>query len=155
MLLRTLQRSIKSRKFKAATLVELIVSVAILSVLASLLLLNGNLISRYREKTEIKNLVTSINLIRNTAITSRSKSNIEFDFKKNTYSYMNRELVVVELKELKFSEVGSNVFKFSFTKNGAPTNDGSGTIVLEGADLKYTISVTPVIGKVNLKEVNK
>lgn len=144
----------KNKKLKGVTLLELIVTIGIISILSSLLIVNSSLIDNSIEKKELKQLERTINNTRNYSIVSRQSQNIEFDFENNSYT-STADGNICKLKVLTLNKEGSNLDSFKFTKTGSPSYKGAGTIKIIGKNKTYNISVTPVTGKVNLKDAHE
>lgn len=146
---------IKNQKTKGVTILELIITIGILSMLLLLVMINTNLISNRLAETELKIIERSINTTRNMSISSRTRHKIEFQSESVYYTSYNNE--TNELKELKinFTHPLSNKNSFTFTEKGSTAYDGSGTIILEGKNESYSISVTPAVGKVNVRKLDQ
>ncbi len=149
------QRSKRNNKLSGATLIELILTIGIMMILMGMILLNSNLYTSYVEKSELKNLVSHINLTRNLAISRKVVSSIKFDFENNKYFVSENPDSEFELKKIKLISSNLELNSFIFTKNGSPTDKGSGTLLIKGDKITYEIAVEPIIGKVNLREVKK
>lgn len=149
--LKTLFSYQKNKKLKGVTLIELVVIVGIISILSFLLLFNSSLIEDSIEKKELKQLERAINNTRNYSIVSRKSQSIDFDFESNSY-ISTTDGNSCKLKNLTLNKKESNLNSFKFTKNGSPSYEGAGTIRIDGKNKNYKISVTPVTGKVNLKD---
>lgn len=144
----------KARKIKGLTLVELIITIAIVSILTSLVLLNSRSFNNYLEKQELKSIVISINQTKNYALSTRQRQNIIFTNKIFKSSVNNEE---IELKKLELVEAESNTKEFIFTENARPTMDDNlnptaGTLVFKGKDKSYKIILRPVTGKIRIEE---
>lgn len=144
----------KARKIKGLTLVELIITIAIVSILTSLVLLNSRSFNNYLEKQELKSIVISINQTKNYALSTRQRQNIIFTNKIFKSSVNNEE---IELKKLELVEAESNTKEFIFTENARPAMDDSlnptaGTLVFKGKDKSYKIILRPVTGKIRIEE---
>lgn len=152
--LKIFQFSQKNRKIKGVTLIEMVVTICIISILCYLLIIKSSFLDQKLEDKELKELEISINNTRNYAIVTRKSQNISFDFLNNSYttSFDNQ---IYNLKKLELKEPLSNRQSFTFTKNGSPSYSGAGKISLKGIKSNFTISVTPVTGKVNMRESNE
>ena len=150
-LLRILQRLIKNKKVRGITLVELIITIGIISLISYLLIVKSFVISNRLEEIELKQIVNSINNTRNHSIITRKPQSITFNFINNNYTN-SLDQEIIKLKKLELNRRKSNIETFTFTKNGSPAFKGSGTIFLSGEIEEYVIAVTPVTGKVNARK---
>jgi type II secretory pathway pseudopilin PulG len=153
-LLRISQLLNKNKKIGGVTLIELVITIGIISLLSYLIIVKSFFISNKLEKIELKQIESSINSTRNYSIVTRKPQSITFNFVNNNY-INSLEQEAIKLKKLKLNKDKSNIETFSFTKNGSPTYKGAGTIFLIGEKKEYSIAVTPVTGKVNARELNE
>lgn len=152
---------IEIKKLKGVTLIELVLTIAIISILINLLIIKSSTFDYKKEKAELKLIITSIKNTKNAAISSRTRQSIEFDFVDSTFvSTMENKQVLLKFLKIKSSHPKTNTNKFIFTENGAPGmningTNSSGTIIFEGKKNLYRISVEPVTGKVNMEIMNE
>lgn len=145
----------KTRKVKGLTIIELIITIAILAILTSLVLLNSRSFNNYLERQELKAIVISINQTKNYALSTRERQSISFSQKNYKSSINNEE---VELKKLELDEGESNTKEFIFTENARPAMDDdlkptAGTLAFKGKDKSYKIILRPVTGKIRIEEI--
>ncbi|MDO5724667.1 MAG: prepilin-type N-terminal cleavage/methylation domain-containing protein [Tissierellia bacterium] len=138
---------------RAFTIIEIVLVIALVSILTKIYFINNDFINEYRVKESLNKIITDIEYVRNQAINSAKTMEISFNFDDNSYSYNEKETMIdIEIvKPLKLDYSNSNRTKFVFTKNGIPAKDGAGTIALIYKHNLYRISVVPVTGMVNLK----
>lgn len=144
----------KTRRLKGLTIVELIITIAILAILTSLILLNTRSFNNYLEKKELKSIVIIINQTKNYALSTRERQSISFSNKSYKSSVNNEE---VELEKLEFLPEESNTSEFIFTENARPAmndslNPTAGTMTFKGKDKSYKVILRPVTGKIRIEE---
>ncbi len=76
----------RNRKMKGVTLIEMVVTICIISILCYLLIIKSSFLDQKLEAKELKELEISINNTRNYAIVTRKSQNISFDFLNNSYT---------------------------------------------------------------------
>lgn len=141
-------------KRKGLTLIELLLTVSIISILLVITMPKLKVVERIKVKNDIKNIYTNINKCRNLAISTSRETTIDFQSKgQYTYSFKGKNVVVKYSPLINISDY-SNKKKFKFTKRGVAGFDGSGTIIFTTDICNYKITVEPVTGKVNLYEEN-
>lgn len=136
---------------KAYSLIELILVISIILVLVTIGSLSFNIKGTYRAKNDLHKLKKDIEATRNIAIVKKEESN--FKILDNSYEIICGDFYKRKdfSKDLEFTNRG-NIKNISFTKNGATTFSGSGTVVFKIKNKYYYITVEPVTGKVNLKD---
>lgn len=139
-------------KRKGLTLIELLLTVSIISILLLITIPKLKVVERIKVKNDIKNIYTNINKCRNLAISSSKEATIDFQSKgQYTYSIKGKNIVVKYSPFINISDY-SNKKIFKFTKRGVPGIEGAGTIIFTTDRCNYKITVEPVTGKVNLYE---
>lgn len=137
-------------KIRAYTLIELILVIAISTILLSISFYGIKNLTFFKEKSEIEIITRDINYTKTISIRLKKKSSLVFN--DDGYKiYVGNE----EKSNYNF-EVLSIVTKpymdrFEFTKRGATSEKGSGTLVLKGKKKLYEITVAPVTGNINMK----
>lgn len=142
-----------SKKIRGLSLIELIITIGIISILLTMILVNTNIINDRVEKSELKLLEKNINTTRNLSISSRKRYSIEFLTDNSYMTSYDNEIVNFKKLSFNFTHPSSNRKSFSFTEKGSPAYEGSGTIVIEGENNLYSISVTPAVGRVNIRNL--
>lgn len=137
---------------KGFTLIELVIILAIVSILFSITSLSFKNSNYYSAKKELQMIKKDLEFTRNLSMARAKES--EFLIDENQY-----EITCGDFKEKKeFSKYlvltsKGNTKSFQFSKRGTPKFAGSGTIMFMIKDKDYKITVEPVTGKVNLYEI--
>ena len=133
------------------TLIELILVLSIVTILVSTAFYSIKNLSIIREKHEVERVVDDIKSTRTLAM--KMKDNASLEFSSIGYKqYLGQEFQFeYDLEVLSIVSYPYQNKSFSFTKRGAPSYEGSGTLVLSGSKKIYTITVAPVTGNVSLK----
>lgn len=144
----------KNKKIKGFTLIELVIVIAIISILSVFALLNSKNFNTYLEKQELKSIIININQTKNFALSSRERQSVAFNDNTYTSSIKNEEF---EFKKLEFLQGESNTNEIIFTENGRPAmsdsnNPTAGTIAFKGKEKIYLIKLRPVTGKIRVEE---
>ena len=135
------------------TLIELIVVLALISIVFSIAVPSLGFIREFKEEHQIRQLKNDILFARNQAIVKGKTYTVQFDFIRNGYVILvsgetQKRVILEEGLELIKS---MDVIEFSFSRTGVPRK--SGTIKLKNSKNKiYEVVVTPVVGKVNIKK---
>lgn len=145
----------KVTKVKGISLVELILSICILSIVVSVVLLNTNFVDKRLEKKDIETLERSIVSTRNLSLMNKKENYLEFIDEKTYILSFNNERVTFDKITIDKKHSKHNLNKISFNKHGRPTDTGAGTIVLKSEDNYYEMTVTPVTGKVNVRSIDE
>lgn len=136
------------KKTKGFTLIELILTIAILGLLVGVGALRYDFLTNYQEKIEIESVLRTINEARNASITSGYVHTVTFAKDENMVQ-VNREGEVVERLNLKKLQI-KKLESFRFSTTGAPSK--AGTYYIHGNKKEYIITIEIATGKVNLIE---
>ena len=143
---------------KGYTLIELLIVIALFSIVFAIALPNMSLFKAMREKQEINEFRKDLLFARNSAIVENRSYSVYFYIDRNTYSIKESERdIAIKTKTfsngLKLNEddiVGS----FTFTPSGATGN--SGTVYIDTIrNSRYKITLTPATGRIEVKLENK
>lgn len=140
-------------KNKGYTLIELIVVLALFSILFSIAIPNLNFVSRTQELQELKEFKRDVLFARNQAIVKGKIHYFKLDYTKNSYFIMSDG---IEIKRCYFDNGVSlinnpAVIEIVFTSSGVPKLGN--TIKLKTSDnQRYKLVVNPVTGKISLSE---
>lgn len=146
------------KKFRGFTLIELVISIAIIMILFSIASLNFNVRDKIEAKQQIKTLALDIKFLKNYAQVNNCRTSINIG--DHGYSLNCGE----KSKSVKFNKLlklkSTNVRIINFTSMGKPSylskNNSAGTIIYSINDKKtIRITVQPVTGKVNYYEDKK
>lgn len=135
-------------RLKGITIIELLLTIALISLTGYLIIVKSSSISSKLEIKELNGLIKTINNVKTQSIISRESQSVILNFDDNSYSCNGTEQVY-QLKYLKFDEIATNRKELIFTNTGKPGFNTAGTIILKGKNKNYKITVTPVTGKVN------
>ncbi len=141
-----------SKKIKAFSLLEVLIFLFIISILVGVIAFGYNSYKNYREKAAVRNVVSKLNFARKTAISEFttvrvyiSKDKTEIFMTYNT----DKGQIKKKIASLPYPMIAKCSTGIRFTRTGATSK--AGTIYLFGMNKnKYTITVEPVTGKVNL-----
>ncbi|NLL81613.1 MAG: prepilin-type N-terminal cleavage/methylation domain-containing protein [Tissierellia bacterium] len=137
---------------KGYTLIELMLVFALILVFLSIAIPQVEFWGRFNEQQQIRQLKRDILYAKTQAIVKGNIHEVSYDIINNNYIIKENVNVLkrVNLENgLKFVYTSSDTV-ISFSRTGAPLK--SGTIILENKNKKkYTITITPVVGKVNIK----
>ena len=146
------------KKFKAFTLIELIITIGITLIILSIGMLNFNVRDKIEAKEQIRTLAIDIKFAKNYAQVNNCRTNVKI---KDDGYVLNFD---GKTKSIKFNKLlklkSTNVRDIKFTSDGKPSyrdsNNSAGTIIYTIGDKKpIKITVEPVTGKVNYYEVEK
>lgn len=141
------------RRHKGYTMIELIVVLALFSLLFSIAIPNSYFVSRVKEIQELKEFKGDVLLARNQAIVKGKTHYFKLDYPNNCY------FIISEGNEVKrcYFESGVTlihnpaVTEIVFTRSGVPSLGN--TIKLKTRDnQRYKLVVNPVSGKITLSE---
>ncbi|WP_138159737.1 pilus assembly FimT family protein [Peptoniphilus catoniae] len=136
-------------KKKGFTLIELVVSIAILASLMTIGLYNHKTSGEYRAKKDLEKIVRDIKYTRNLAMSKRKRARFFLSQDYYEISCGDYEERFDYSKDLILKSNG--LINLEFTKNGISSKDTSQTIYFKISNKLYEITVEPVTGKVNLK----
>ncbi|MEJ8751707.1 type II secretion system protein [Lagierella sp. ICN-221743] len=136
------------KKTKGFTLIELILTIAILAMLVGVGALRYDFLTNYQEKIEIESVLRTINEARNASITSGYVHTVKF-LKDENMVQVNQESEIVERLNLQKLQV-QRLESFKFSTTGAPSI--AGTYYFQGHKKEYIITIEVATGKVNLIE---
>ena len=140
---------------KGYTLIEILIVVALFSILLSICFPNLSLFQNIREKQEISEFKKDLLFARNNAILENKRYIVYFYYDTNSYSIKTSEnSPTIKSKTfdhgLKLNGDKEVVGSFVFTPSG--TTDNSGTIYIDTIKNKnYIITLTPVTGRIEIK----
>jgi prepilin-type N-terminal cleavage/methylation domain-containing protein len=139
-------------RFKGYTLVELIIVLTLFSIILSFAVPSLGFIRKFKEYQQIRELRKDILYARNQAIVKGKIYYVQFDYERNAYYILVDGNIV---KKKYFDEglklIDTNTPEISFYRTGVPRS--SGTIKIKNNKNKiYEVVVTPVVGKVTIKE---
>lgn len=149
-------------RYKGFTLIELVVVLALFSILFSIAIPNLKALSTYEEMQELKEFRRNILYARNQAIVTGEIHIVNFDYTRNFYNItVNSKAIQSHYfkKGVKLSMYSSKVVddlgaeEFAFGRNGVPNISGTVYISLDKGK-EFMITVTPATGKVSLKEID-
>lgn len=141
---------LKNKKMSAISLVELIISIAIMAVLSTIIIINSKTVASYKEKIELDKFITTINQCKSKSIKERKTHKVTLIIPDNAY-YSSLDSELNKFEYLKISGSGTNLDSIAFTVKGTPSKGSAGTIIIIGRELEYKITVSPVTGKINIK----
>lgn len=131
-------------KKRAFTLIELIISLAIISLISSMILIKSGVIPKLQERKEIENLQADINYCREKALVTGFSYEIEIS---KDYYQIRREDDNEFVKEVYFKHVRSNVDNiFVFRPTGSVK--GASKIDFTSNNNEYSIIVSPIAGRI-------
>lgn len=146
------------RAKKAYTLIELLLVLAILSIISLLAIPDSEILLRMRERQEIEELRKDLLFVRNRAIVEAENYEVLFSREENKYYIKHRKSgLTIKTKEFKHGikiSINNMDASFQFNRNG---NTGKGgTIYLrDRKNNRYHLTLTPATGRMELKEVGK
>ncbi|WP_049691191.1 prepilin-type N-terminal cleavage/methylation domain-containing protein [Anaerococcus jeddahensis] len=131
-------------KKRAFTLIELIICLAIISLISSIILIKSGVIPKLQERKEIENLQADINYCREKSLVTGFSYEIEI----SKYSYkISREDDNKFAKEIFFKHIRANIDNILVFR---PTGSvkGSGKIYFTSKNNEYSIIVSPIAGRI-------
>lgn len=146
--------SIKSKKTRQGyTLLEILVVLALISIILSIAIPSIKVIGNFEEKKEMKNFRRDIISARNMAIIEGSIYVLTIYEKDNSYIIKSKGEVIKNIKLAYWEIMPENTLdsKIKFLSTGSP--DKGGTIGLKNKRKKITkLTILPVTGKLNVYE---
>lgn len=146
---------------KGMTLIEIILSITILSILLLIVVPESNIILKIKERKELLEFKTDLNYARNKAICDGIRYSIKL-FPRNNFYYIYKyerfpELVAkkefksgIRIENTNFNgSLNNKPSEVMFTSTGAPSIGGR-IIIRNKKNEKNLITVEPATGKVNL-----
>lgn len=146
------------KKYKAFTLIEMILVIGIIMILLSISGLNLNIRDRIESKNQLKEMALDMKFLKHYAQINNCETSIKI--RKDGYSTNFGQ----KSKEVKFNNLvkveSTNLENIRFTKSGKPSFlnniNSSGTIEFSiESRYFYKMTIEPVTGKVNFYEVEK
>ena len=131
-------------KKRAFTLIELIITLAIISMIASVIMIKTGIISKFEEKKEVENIISDFNYCREKSLATGN--DFEMQLKGDNYKIIkwsdNTSVKEVNLKYLTSLKTYSMTFK--------PTGSvgKANTIVVNSKYNTYKIVVSPIAGRI-------
>lgn len=131
-------------KKRAFTLIELIICLAIISLISSIILIKSGVIPKLQERKEIENLQADVNYCREKALVTGFSYEIEIS--KDSYK-ISREDDKKFVKEIFFKHIRANIDNILVFR---PTGSvkGSGKIYFTSKNNEYSIIVSPIAGRI-------
>ncbi len=135
---------------KGFTLIELVISISIISTLFTIAMLSFRTVESTEAKRDLKEIVNRIKFARNMAISEKAQSEVNF-MENNSY-----EVICKDYREtFNYSEglklLNTEAIKLKFTIKGVSSKDTAQTLYFKIKDKIYEVTIEPVTGKVNLK----
>lgn len=144
-------------KYKGFTLIELIFVISILLILTMMAGLNYNIIDKIEGNNQIKELVYNINQMRTYSQVHNKATVIDFNDKGYTLKFSGKSQNFNFNNKVRLIETNLNSVRF--TAKGKPSyknyENSAGTIIYGIENKIYKITIEPVTGKVNLKNVEE
>lgn len=140
---------------RAFTFLELIVVIAIISIILSIGVVKLGTLDTIREKNELRTLVKDLKYARNLAMVSRKPVTVDITLIDGYRIRQADEGVPTIIKEIDYDYLKRINSTFTektiiFNRMGRPSNPG--TLILQGKNKKYTVSIALASGKINLNE---
>lgn len=141
-----------NHKYKAFSLIEIVIVIAIISLTSYLVLFSYNLKQSHKEKIELERFLIDIKNTKYSSINNKEKSSFKI-VSGNKYSYIqNGSANLVSLDNIIINITKTNIDEVSFTKNGIPNFESPGTIYLDcEINGTFIVTITPVTGNINIR----
>lgn len=138
------------------TLIEILIVVALLSLILSISIPGLGFLNRTREANELKEFKRDLLYTRNKAIVDRKTYRIKIDYTNNEYLISNFDYTPIKLYKFTYGikiNKDSNIKEFTFGMYGSPSVGG--TICLsDSRNNNFEIAITPVTGKITLRKAD-
>ncbi|NLY47078.1 MAG: type II secretion system protein [Tissierella sp.] len=139
---------------KGYTLIELLIAIALFSILLSIAIPNFNFYTNLREKQEIAEFKKDLLFARNSAIVENRYYIVYFNHSENSYIIKTGEASPT-IKSKTFGQglkldIDNLVGSFTFTPSGATGN--SNTLYINARkNRRYVVTLTPATGRIEIK----
>jgi prepilin-type N-terminal cleavage/methylation domain-containing protein len=139
-------------KNKGYTLIELIVVLALFSLLFTIAIPNSKFFKTYNQNQQLRVFEKDLRQARNTSIIDNSVIYASFHPEKNSYliKYAGNEKIVGRefSNGVKLSDT-SNTSSITFHPDGIAVNTGT-IIIMKGSE-EYEVAITPITSKISLR----
>lgn len=140
---------------RAYTLIEILIVLALLSLIVAIAIPSMGIINSIKEKQEFNELKRDLMFLRNKAITENSYYIVNIDIKENRYrlgvdgneSSIKSKTLNSGLKFIQSSETTAKYLKFS--PSGSPSESGTFVVQKRNGD-KYGFTIVVASGKLNI-----
>ena len=143
-------------RIKGYTMIELIIVLALFALLLSISYPTLGIVNNYKEFQELKEFKRDVLFARNQAIVNNKVYSCIIDYPNNGY-IINTEGKNIKKYNFQYGvkliDNAGAVRLFTFGGNGVPLKTGIIRVDLDSKNNYYYLTVTPVIGKISLKEV--
>lgn len=131
-------------KKRAFTLIELIITLAIISMISSVIMIKTGIISKFEERKEVENIISDFNYCREKSLATGN--DFEMQLKGDNYKIIkwsdNTSVKEVNLKYL------TSLKKYSMTFKSTGSVGKAKTIVVNSKYNTYKIVVSPIAGRI-------
>ncbi|WP_310443780.1 GspH/FimT family pseudopilin [Tissierella sp.] len=139
------------------TLLELILVLALFSIMLSLVMPSLSNIYNTKENKELMEFKRDIIFARNSAVVENCIYGVYIDLSNNSYKIVKEDKITTIIKDKQFTQgitIKSNNFKNSINFSATGTPNRSGTILVTNRkNQNIEITITPATGKVNLYNI--
>lgn len=139
---------------KGFTLIEITVVLGILVILMGISIQSIYGIKAYKQKLAVKNFVSDLNSARGYAVANNKKVSVKIS--EDYYSYeVNDDFILQKLPGGLILEPETKEYKdIVFTRKGVSSREAGRTINFKTERKTYTVTISPVSGKVRLSSGN-
>lgn len=139
---------------KGFTLIEIVVILGILVILMGISIQSINGVRTYRQKLAVKNFISDLNSARGYAVANNKKVSVKIS--EDYYSYeVNDDFILQKLPGGLILEPETKEYKdIVFTRKGVSSREAGRTINFKTERKTYTVTISPVSGKVRLSSGN-